>query len=90
MLHLLNLLFQLGDEIIGFQTIELRNSLDFDLSQSRHIFVCHFTNEVFDVWLEAFVNVGNDLFPSLCLFDIAVDSLLDEDFLERSKMPLLF
>ncbi len=39
--------------------------------------------------LEAFVNGLDDFFPGLALFNVAVDAVLDEDFLERREVPLL-
>ena len=40
------------------------------------------------VWIEAFIDGGDDAFPGFLLFDAAVDTLLDEDFFEGAEVPL--
>ena len=81
-LDLVDVPFQRRDALIGFETVEFGDALDADFSQTGHVLVGHFAQQVFDVGLQAFMDGGQNLLPRLAFLDVAVDAVLNEDLLQ--------
>ena len=82
-LDLSDVIFQTFDVLIGLKAVKFRYPLDLDLCQPNDIVLHNFPSEQRFVWLQSFIDRRKHRFPCFALFNIAVDSLFDEDLLER-------
>ena len=88
--YLLYLVLQAGNEVISLVLVELQDACHLDFHESENIVLRHLTDEhriersqsLVDVFASSIHRLG--ILEFLCL----VDALLDEDFLQRSKVQL--
>lgn len=85
-----DVVFEPFDQLVGFEGVELGDALDLDFKQAKNVVLRDLALEEFLVGLEAFIDGGDDGFPSFLFFDAAVDAFLDEDLLQGAEVPLLF
>ena len=81
--HLNNIILQPLDIFVRLETIELRNPFNFYLRQPSNIVLYDFPAEQLLIRLQTFVDGSQHRFPRLALFNVAVDSLFDENLLQR-------
>ena len=89
LLCLFDLVFEAADEFVGFEGIELRDTLDLDLGEPDDVLLGDFAEKHAEVRAEALPDLFDDRFPGFAFLDASIDPLLDEDFFETGKMPLL-
>ena len=88
-LDLLDVRFQSFDQLIGLESIKFGYAFDANFCEACNIIIGYRAQQMLGMRFEAFVNGPNNFFPRFTLFDVAVDSVLDEYLLQGGKMPLL-
>jgi len=89
-LHLLQLLLDGTDSLLGFLDIIFGDTLDLYLRQVDDVVVADLAEEEFLEGCQPLVDGLDDRLPGLALLYIAVDPVLDEDLLQRREVPGLF
>ena len=84
-----NFSLERSDLIVRFRGVKLGDSLDLNVRQARDVFLRNFSKQVTNMGLQALPNVLQHLLPGFGFFDIAVNTLFDEDLFQARKMPLL-
>jgi hypothetical protein len=75
--------------LVGLEAVVGGDALDADFGEARDVLLGHVAAELFQERLQAAADPRQHAFPGLRFLDEAVDTLLDEDALERVPVPLL-
>ena len=86
--YLFQLRFQACDELICLVLVELQDTCHLDFHQAENIFFGHFAYELRVVRRQTFVDVLASRIHGISLFELLVfiDTFLDKDFFQRSKV----